>query len=113
MADILLEELLCTLGDTFPYLDQVLHQQHILELAPSVTDWDAVAPWLGFEATAVEDLENRVWSTERKRQEMLRQWKQMNGPEATYRRLASALLHCVPPRKELAERVVRCAKQGT
>ena len=105
-----LEDLIGALEGPFPSLDHVCHHQHLLELAPRITEWKTVAFWLGFERTAVEDLDCKRYDGEGKRQEMLYDWKQVNGSDATYRELAGLMMKC--GRKNLAESVVKLSNKG-
>lgn len=92
----------------FMRLDQVCHDTHLLILAKHIGEWRSVARWLGFNKTVIEDLDRS--EGEGKRQEMLLQWKERNGSNATYRRLAKIMMNC--ERRLLAEDVVILSTKG-
>ena len=105
----LLGDLLAVLEGPF-YLSRPCHHHHLLELAQNITEWKTLAPWLGFEATAVEDLDRNRFDEEGKRQAMLRLWKEANGCLATYGHLATLLVNS--GRRNLAEFVLNLSKNG-
>jgi hypothetical protein len=105
----LLEDLLAVLEGPF-YHSRPCHHHHLLELAQRITEWKTLAPWLGFEATAVEDLDRNRFDEEGKRQAMLRLWKEANGCMATYGHLATLLVQS--GRRNLAEFVLNLSKNG-
>ena len=110
-----LEDLLVALEQEGPFnLNRQCHKQHLLELAQQITEWKTLAPWLGFEATVVEDMDrgNR-FDEEGKRQTMLRLWKENNSPMgmATYGNLATIFFKS--GRINLASTTVKLSKNGT
>ena len=109
MDECLLEDLLAILEGPL-YHNRQCHCQHLLELAKHITEWKTLAPWLGFEATAVEDLDRNRFDEEGKRQAMLRRWKEVNGCMATYGHLATLLVKS--DRRNLAELVLKLSKKG-
>ena len=94
----------------FPFLDTVCDNEHLLEVAQCLSQWKTFAPWLGFETTAVEDLEIRPLDQEGKRQHMFMIWKRAKGSEATYLALAEACLKS--NRQDMAEKVLKYSKKG-
>ena len=70
-------------------LDQSCRDEHLCELALSITNWQSIAPFLGL--TEVEEKEiSFMYPNELRRQTvaMLRKWKSKHGRKATYKRLA-------------------------
>ena len=70
-------------------LDQSCRDEHLCELALSITNWQSIAPFLGL--TEVEEKEiSLLYPNELRRQTvaMLRKWKSKHGKKATYKRLA-------------------------
>ena len=63
-------------------------QQHLAEIADSISDWRAVSPYLGL-SEVEEDaiLGASPHSVPAQKIAMLRKWKQKEGAKATYKRL--------------------------
>ena len=64
-------------------LDQACTDEDLLELAPSLTNWKAVSPYLGLTEAEEEDI--GILSLERQRIAVLRKWRDKFGSTATYR----------------------------
>ena len=70
-------------------------EQHLAQIAMLITDWRAVAPFLGLtQAEEIAILES-THSVPARKIAMLRQWKQkLGGSAATYKRLCQAFETC-------------------
>ena len=83
-------------------LDQLCKDEHLSELALSITDWPSIAPFLGL--TGAEESEIKDHATARRQKiEMLRKWQTKKGRKATYRNLAEVFLKL--EENELAEKL--------
>ena len=70
-------------------------QEHLAEIADSITDWRTVSPYLGLtEADETTILGSSPHSVPAQRIAMLRKWKQKRGAKATYRRLYRVFKKC-------------------
>ena len=68
--------------------NQQCSQQHLAEIADSISDWRAVSPYLGLtEAEENAILGASPYSVPAQKIAMLRKWKQKEGAKATYKRL--------------------------
>ena len=69
-------------------LDEPCRDDHLSELALSVTEWQSIAPFLGLSEAEEEDIERDCAKNKTQKIKMLRKWKEKFGKRATYRRLA-------------------------
>ena len=73
---------------------------HLVHLSELIAKWEEMAPYLSLTSTDEEDiLTHYPRSAPCQRREMLRIWSQKNGPDATYKKLASIFWNC--DRKDL------------
>ena len=85
-------------------LDQPCTQEHLIEIAPSVIQWQTVAPFLGLTEGDEEAIVTRnPNNVNAQKIAMLRTWKERFGSIATYRKLAEAFWKV--GKTDLAERV--------
>ena len=89
-------------------LDEPCTDGHLLEIAPSITDWQSIAPYLGLDEADEEGIED-LRSAKRKRIAVLRKWKQKSGRKGTYRRLAKRFWKA--KRADLVDEVCRVLQQ--
>ena len=68
-------------------LDQLCKDEHLSELALSITDWPSIAPFLGLTGAEESEIKDHA-TTRRQKIEMLRKWQTKKGRKATYRNLA-------------------------
>ena len=69
-------------------LDEPCRDDHLSELALSVTEWQSIAPNLELSEAEEEDIERDCAKNKTQKIKMLRKWKEKFGKRATYRRLA-------------------------
>ena len=83
-------------------LDSTVSDEHIAELAKSMTKWRDLAPFLNLtEAEQEEIVEQHQRDLRLQKREALQKWKEKKGGEATYRRLI--VIFCTQGRVDLAE----------
>ena len=71
--------------------DQPCLEEHLAEIATSITEWREISPFLGLtEAEEREILGSAPHSVRSQKITMLRLWKEMKGKAATYNRLCRA-----------------------
>ena len=84
--------------------NQPCSENHLVYIAEKITNWQALAPYLGL--TQIDE-ENIIYqyreSLPCQRQQMLRIWHQRNGSAATYKNLASVFQHC--SRQDLVDKI--------
>ena len=68
-------------------LDQPCRDDHLSEIALSVTKWKSIAPYLGLTEAEEENIEKDCGENETQKIGMLRKWKKKFGKRATYRKL--------------------------
>ena len=68
-------------------LDQPCKDEHLCEIALSITDWQSIAPYLGLTEADESEIED-CKKVGRQKINMLRTWKKKFGRQATYRKLA-------------------------
>ena len=68
-------------------LDQPCRDDHLSEIALSVTKWKSIAPYLGLTEAEEENIEKNYGENETQKIGMLRKWKKKLGKRATYRKL--------------------------
>ena len=69
-------------------LDQPCRDEHLCEIALSITRWKSIAPFLGLTKAEEENIEKDCGENETQKIGMLRKWKERFGRKATYRKLA-------------------------
>ena len=73
-------------------LDRLCHDAHLLELSQSLTDWQAVSPFLGLGEADEEAIQVRSNTLQRQRIDVLRFWQQKAGTQSTYRYVRNIFL---------------------
>ena len=71
-----------------PSLDQPCKDEHLCEIALSITDWQSIAPFLGLTEVEESDIKKNYDNTLTQKIKMLRKWREKFGRQATYRKLA-------------------------
>ena len=84
-------------------LDQPCRDDHLSEIALSVTKWKSIAPYLGLTEAEEENIEKDCGENETQKIGMLRKWKKKFGKRATYRKLGQVF--CKLGRADLVEKV--------
>ena len=69
-------------------LDQPCRDDHLSEIALSITRWKSIAPFLGLTKAEEENIEKDCGENETQKIGMLRKWREKFGKKATYRKLA-------------------------
>ena len=69
-------------------LDQPCKDEHLCEIALSITDWQSIAPFLGLTEVEESDIKKNYDNTMTQKIKMLRKWREKFGRQATYRKLA-------------------------
>ena len=69
-------------------LDQPCKDDHLSEVALSITEWRSIAPFLGLTRAEECEIQNDCGKMRTQKIEMLRKWREKYGNQATYRRLA-------------------------
>ena len=69
--------------------------------------WRVLGRRLKFEKAKLEEFDHCKWRLSEKAYEMLMEWKQKEGSEATYRVLHEALCHKFVNRTDLADKICR------
>lgn len=85
------------------YTDKPCHQEHLVDIAQDLTQWEVVALALGLKEAEVDDIDVECRSLPEKRIKMLLKWKSKFGIKATYRRLSESLSSI--KREDLAQKV--------
>ena len=91
MAGITFEELISHVGISADELQKPCSDEHITTISLFLTNWQTVAPHLGFTETDAEDVEAEK-NTQDKRYKTLQKWKAKNLFKATYRVLVDVFL---------------------
>ena len=68
-------------------LDQPCRDDHLSEIALSITRWKSIAPFLGLTKAEEENIEKDCGENETQKIGMLRKWRERFGRKATYRKL--------------------------
>ena len=104
-----LEELLR--GAAPEKLDQPCRDDHLSEIALSLTEWQSMAPFLGLSDAEEREIEEDSRPAKRRKVAMLRRWKEKYGKEATYRKLAKVFwkLERTDLVEELCETLSKCS----
>ena len=84
-------------------LNQPCRDDHLSEIALSVTKWKSIAPYLGLTEAEEENVERNCRENETQKIGMLRKWKKKYGKRATYRKLGQVF--CKLGRVDLVEKV--------
>ena len=75
--------------------NQQCSEEHLAEIADSITDWRAVSPYLGLsDADESAILGSSPHSVAAQKIAMLRKWKHKRGTKATYKRLCRIFGKC-------------------
>ena len=69
-------------------LDQPCRDDHLSEIALSITDWQSIAPFLGLTEAEIEEIDGDRAKTRTQKIVMLWKWRKKFGRKATYRKLA-------------------------
>ena len=69
-------------------LDQPCKDEHLCELALSITNWQSIAPFLGLTEVEESDIKKNYDDAMIQKIKMLRKWREKFGRQATYRKLA-------------------------
>ena len=84
-------------------LDQPCRDEHLCEIALSITRWKSIAPFLGLTKAEEENIEKDCGENETQKIGMLRKWKERFGRKATYRKLVKVFFKL--ERADLVEEV--------
>ena len=68
-------------------LNQPCRDDHLSEIALSITDWQSIAPFLGLTEAEIEEIEGDRAKTRPQKIAMLWKWRNRSGRKATYRKL--------------------------
>ena len=68
-------------------LNQPCRDDHLSEIALSITDWQSIAPFLGLTEAEIEEIEGDRAKTRPQKIAMLWKWRKRFGRKATYRKL--------------------------
>ena len=68
-------------------LNQPCRDDHLSEIALSITDWQSIAPFLGLTEAEIEEIEGDRAKTRPQKIAMLWKWSKRFGRKATYRKL--------------------------
>ena len=68
-------------------LNQPCRDDHLSEIALSITKWKSIAPYLGLTEAEEENIEKNCGENETQKIGMLRKWKKKFGKRATYKKL--------------------------
>ena len=92
-------------------LDQLCRDDHLSEIALSLTDWQSMAPFLGLTEGEEREIEEDSRPAKRRKVAMLRRWKEKYGKKATYRKLAKVFwkLERIDLVEELCEILSECS----
>ena len=107
-AAITLDELLADVGVCAEKLDKHISDDHFCEIALCMTEWKAVAPFLGLDDNDVDAIEQEQKSEQVRRLKALKKWKSKYGCKATYRKLVVVLLKL--SKADVADEVCRLLK---
>ena len=69
-------------------LDQPCKDEHLCEIALSITNWQSIAPFLGLKEVEESAIKNKYDDAIVQNIKMLRKWREKFGRQATYRKLA-------------------------
>ena len=109
LADSYLDKVLRDEGLSRDQLDIPCHQDHILALAPKISKWQSLAPYIG-----LNDLDEEVILASGKvdvqRRKMLQRWREKLGKKATYLHLARGM--ATIQRRDLIECLCDLVKSG-
>ena len=84
------------------YLDRVVSDIHVAQLAKIMNEWQELAPFLDLTPTEEEEIIERYRGRlQLQKREALRKWKERNGRKATYQKLIE--IFCDEERVDLAE----------
>ena len=91
-------------------MDNPCHEEHLVQIAQDLTQWEVVAFALGLKEDEVEDI-NRTGTLPVKKINMLRKWKRKYEISnlATYRRLSEGLSRIM--RSDLAQKVIELSRE--
>ena len=84
-------------------LDQPCRDDHLSEIALSITRWKSIAPFLRLTEAEEENIEKDCGENETQKIGMLRKWRERFGRKATYRKLAKVFFKL--ERTDLVEEV--------
>ena len=88
------------------YLDRVVTDIHVAQLAKIMNEWQELAPFLDLTPTEEEEIVERYKDRLKlQKREALRKWKDRNGRKATYQKLIE--IFCDEERVDLAETLKR------
>jgi len=90
-------------------LNQPCKDEHLCEIANSITEWTSIAPYLTLSESEVEAIKEK-WpqNTPEQKRGFLRKWREKQGRNATYRRLCEAFYKA--NKMDLVDRVVDIIK---
>eukprot|EP00731_Ephydatia_muelleri_P038645 Em0842g1a len=89
-------------------MDKPCHEEHLVQIAQDLTQWEMVAFALGLKEDEVEDI-NRTGTLPVKKINMLLKWKRKFDNLATYRRLSEGLSLIM--RSDLAQKVIELSRE--
>ena len=92
-------------------LDQPCRDDHLSEIALSVTSRKSIAPFLGFTKAEEENIEKDCGENETQKIAMLRKWKKTFGRKATYRKLGKVFFKL--ERTDLVEKMCELLQTET
>ena len=89
-----LQELLKRYGLAEKDLEKQISDLHLQLIISSVTcsDWRSLPAHLDLPSSTIEDIDQSQRDEEKKREDFLRQWKEIKGDGATYKQLIAAFL---------------------
>ena len=92
-------------------LDQPCRDDHLSEIALTLTDWQLVASFLGLTDAEEEEIKEDSQPARRRKVAMLRRWKKKYGEKATYRKLAQVFWRL--KRQDLVEELCKLLNEST
>ena len=92
-------------------LDQPCRDNHLCEIALSITKWKSIAPFLCLTEAEEENIEKNCGENETQKIGMLRKWKKKYGKRATYRKLGEVF--CKLGRVDLVEKLCELLQTDT
>ena len=90
MAEPNLHSILASRRLTSDALHRKCSDNHLATIALSITSWKQLSPFLGLTQQDEDDIQSDNMKNAERKLAMLRRWREKNGDEATYFRLADA-----------------------
>ena len=105
-----LDSLLARKGLKREDLKRQIKEKQLHKIAVRVSDWKGCGPFLGISKQDIDDIECDERKTSDKRFALFIRWKRLNGEEATYLKLAEALVGI--GRRDLVEDLINQMNQA-